>query len=180
PEIRAARDRARAEAVRADRARREWYPDVTVSTSYDTMWPMSQMRWMIGLAFNLPVQSARRTGARDEAEAARARFEDQATALGDKARTEVAVAASRLREANHVVRLYAERLIPIAREGIDAARSGFISSRNDFVAVIAAEKNLRDVELGYQVARAEVDRRGAELDRALGRIPGLDREEAGR
>ena len=36
-----------------------------------------------------------------------------------------------------------------------------------------AERNLRKVELDYQMARAECDRRRAELDRALGRIPGL-------
>jgi len=144
------------------------------------MWAMPEMRWMVGVAFNLPVQSGRRDGARDEADASRARFEQQATALGDKTRTEVAVAAARLREARHVVALYGERLIPIARDTIDAARAGFVASRNDFVAVIAAERNLRDVELGYLVARADVDRRSAELDRALGRIPGLHGTEAAR
>ena len=45
------------------------------------------------------------------------------------------------------------------------------------MAVVAAEKNLRSVELDYQMARAECDRRRAELDRALGRIPGLDAQE---
>jgi outer membrane protein, heavy metal efflux system len=180
PEVRAARDRAEAEIARAKRAQREWYPDLTLSTSYNSMWPMPEMRWMVGVAFNLPVQSGRREGARDEADASRVRFEQQATALSDKARTEVAVAAARMHEARHVVALYRERLIPIARDTIDAARAGFVASRNDFVAVIAAERNLRDVELGYLVARADVDRRSAELDRALGRIPGLDGTEAAR
>jgi cobalt-zinc-cadmium efflux system outer membrane protein len=179
PEIRAARDHARAESARAERAERDWYPDLTVSTSYSSMWPMTAMRWMVGLGFNLPIQGGRRAGAREAAEAARSRFEEQATALGDKARTEVAVATTRLHEAHHVARLYAERLIPIARDTVDAARAGFITSRNDFVAVIAAERNLRDVELGYQMARADIDRREALLDRAIGRIPGLDPANAG-
>ena len=180
PEVRAARDRAVAEAARSKRAQREWFPDLTLSTSYSSMWAMPEMRWMVGVAFNLPVQSGRRDGARDEADASRVRFEQQATALGDKARTEVAVAAARLHEARHVVALYGARLIPIARDTIDAARAGFVTSRNDFVAVIAAERNLRDVELGYLVARADVDRRSAELDRALGRIAGLHGTEAAR
>jgi hypothetical protein len=42
------------------------------------------------------------------------------------------------------------------------------------MAVVEAERNLRNVELDYQMARAECDRRHAELDRALGRISGLD------
>jgi hypothetical protein len=45
------------------------------------------------------------------------------------------------------------------------------------MAVMEAEKNLRSVELDYQMARAECDRRAAELERALGRIPGLDAQE---
>jgi outer membrane protein TolC len=72
------------------------------------------------------------------------------------------------------VKLFEERLVPVARDQVDAARAGFIASRNDFVAVISAEKNLRSVELDYQMARATFDRRRAELDRALGRMPGLD------
>ena len=90
------------------------------------------------------------------------------------------MALKRLEEAAHVLHLYEERLIPVARDQVDAARAGFITSRNDFVAVIGAEKNLRSVELEYQMMRATFDQRRAELDRALGRMPGLDHEEAAR
>jgi hypothetical protein len=48
------------------------------------------------------------------------------------------------------------------------------------MAVIEAEKNLRDVELEYQMARADYAGRRGELDRALGKIPGLDWQEADR
>jgi cobalt-zinc-cadmium efflux system outer membrane protein len=177
PEIEAARLRARAEEARAERASRDSYPDLSVSTSYNSMWDTPEHRWMVGLSFNLPIQLGRRAGAVEEANAARARFNSDAVALTDKARTEVAVALKRLEESAHVVHLYEQRLIPVARDQVDAARAGFISSRNDFVAVIGAEKNLRSVELDYQMMRADVDRRRAELDRALGRIPGLDGKE---
>jgi hypothetical protein len=46
--------------------------------------------------------------------------------------------------------------------------------------VVAAERNLRAVELDYQKARAECDQRRAELDRALGRIAGAGRKGAAR
>ncbi|HEY2511179.1 MAG TPA: TolC family protein [Polyangiaceae bacterium] len=174
PEVKAAQLHARAEEARAERAARESYPDVTVMTSYNSMWDAPEQRWMVGVGLNLPIQLGRRAGAVEEARSARARFESDAAAAKDKARTEVVVALKRLAEAQHVLRLYDERLIPIARMEIDAARAGFITSRNDFVAVVAAEKNLRSVELEYQVALAGLDQRRAELDRALGRIPGLD------
>ena len=178
PEIEAARHHAQAEQARAQRAERESYPDLTVSTSYNSMWDMPEHRWMVGLGFNLPVQLGRRRGAVEEANAARARFESEAAGVADKARTEVTVALQRLKEAGHVLHLFEERLTPIARDQVDAARAGFIASRNDFVAVVSAEKNLRSVELEYQMARANFDRRRAELDRAVGRIPGLAQEGA--
>jgi outer membrane protein TolC len=180
PEIEATRLRARAEQARAERAGRDSYPDLTVSTSYNSMWDMPQHRWMVGLGFALPLQFGRRAGAVDEANAAKARFESDVASLTDKARTEVAVAAKRLNEAHHVVEIFDTRLLPVARDQVDAARAGFIASRNDFVAVVAAERNLRAVELDYQKARAEFDQRRAELDRALGRIPGVDRKGAAR
>jgi outer membrane protein TolC len=174
PDIVALRERARAEQTRADRASREYYPDVTVSTSYNSMWDMPEHRWMVGLGFNLPIQTGARAGAADEATAMRAQFESDASRLEASARTQVFVSLKQLEESRHVLRLFEERLLPVARDQIDAARAGFTTSRNPFMAVIEAERNLRILELDYQMARADCDRRHAELECALGRIPGLD------
>ena len=177
-EITAARQRAQGARARADRAERESYPDMTLSTSYNSMWDMPEHRWMVGLGFNLPIQTGRRAGAADEALAMRAQFESEASRMTDAARTQVFVALKQLQESEHVIGLFEQRLLPIARDQIDAARAGFTASQNPFMAVVGAEKNLRSVELDYQVARADCDRHRAELDRALGRIPGLDEQEA--
>ncbi len=169
PEIVAARKHAEAERARVDKAARDYYPDVTVSTTYNSMWDMPEHRWMVGLGLNLPIQTAWRGGAEDEANAARARFESEAVRMSDKARTEVVVALKRLEEARHVLAVYEERVLPIAREQIDAARAAFTSSQTPFVSVIGAERNLRNVELEVQVTRAAYGDRYAELERALGR-----------
>ncbi|HEY4157711.1 MAG TPA: TolC family protein [Polyangiaceae bacterium] len=179
-EISAARERARAEGSRAERASRDGYPDFTLSTSYNSMWDMPEHRWMVGLGFNLPIQGGRRAGAEDEALAARAQFESEAARMTDAVRTQVFVANKQVEESEHVMSLMQERLLPIARQQVDAARAGFITSQNSFVAVIDAEKNLRGVELEYELAQAECDRHRAELERALGRIPGLDNQEQDR
>jgi outer membrane protein TolC len=173
-EIRAARQRAEAAQARADRADREQYPDFTVSTSYNSMWDMPQHRWMVGVGFNIPIQTGGRSGAADESLAMRAQFESDARRLTDAARTQVFVALKQLQESKHVLGLFETRLLPVARDRIDAARAAFTTSQTPFMAVVEAEKNLRSVELDYQMARAECDRRRAELERALGRIPGLD------
>jgi outer membrane protein TolC len=179
PDVVAAREHARAERARGDRAQREYLPDFVLTTSYNSMWDMPEHRWMVGLGFNLPVQTGRRGGAVEEANAERARFEADAERMSDMARTQVAVALKQLEESEHVVRIYEQRLLPIARDEVAAARSAFTASQAPFGAVIDAEKNLRRVELEEQIARADYDRRRSELDRSLGRIPGLDGKEDG-
>jgi len=173
-EIAAARHRAEAAQARADRADRDAYPDLTLSTSYDSMWDMPQHRWMVGVGFNVPIQSGRRSGSADESRAVRARFEADARRMTDAARTQVFVAFKKLEAATHSVTVFETRLLPAALNQIDAARAGFTTSQNPFMAVVEAEKNLRTVELDYETARAECDQQRAELDRALGRIPGLE------
>ncbi len=177
PDVASAAHHARAEQARADRANRESFPDLTVSTSYNSMWDMPEHRWMVGLSFNLPVQTGRRAGAVDEANAARARFEAEAARVSDMTRTQVVVAWKQLEESTHVVHIYEERLIPIAKDEVQAARAAFTASQSPFATFIEAERNLRRAELELQVARADCDRHRNELDRALGRVPGLDGKE---
>jgi outer membrane protein TolC len=173
PDIVAAHQHARAEQARADRGARESFPDFTVSTQYNSMWDAPQQRWMVGFGFNLPIWTGRRSGMVDEANAMRAQYEADAAQLSDAARTQVAVALKRVEESGHVLHLMDERLLPVARDEVDAARAAFIASQAPFVAVVDAEKNLRSVELDRQMALADYDRRRAELDRALGRVPGM-------
>jgi outer membrane protein, heavy metal efflux system len=176
-EITAARQRAEGARARAAGADREHYPDVTVSTSYSSMWDMPEHRWMVGLGLSLPIQTGRRSAAGDEAVAMQAQFESDASRLTDAARTQVFVALKKIEESERVIGIFEKRLVPLARAQLDASRVGFTSSQNPFMAVMEAENNLRTVELDYQMARAECDRRTAELERALGRIPGLDAQE---
>jgi outer membrane protein, heavy metal efflux system len=178
PDIAAARQRMRGEDARIQRAERDHYPDVVLSASYNSMWDMPEHRWMVGLELNLPVQLARRQGAADEARAMRAQYESDVARLTDTARTEVFVLVKRIEEATHILGLFESRLLPVARDQIDAARAAFATSRIPFAGVIEAERNLRQVELDYQMAQARHDQRRGELERALGRIPGLDENGA--
>jgi outer membrane protein, heavy metal efflux system len=173
PDIIAVRDRARAERSRADRAGREYYPDVTVSTSYNSMWDMPEHRWMIGVSVEIPLQRAPRNAAVAEAEADTLRATREHEKQEDEIRVEVQVAADRQAEAGAVLALYDSRLLPSARTRVDAALAGFVGDKNSFQVVLQAEHDLRDVELERVRAQADAHRRAAELDRAMGRVPGL-------
>jgi outer membrane protein TolC len=177
PDVAAARARVHVARAGIDVAERDYYPDLTLSTSYNSMWDMPQHRWMAGVALDVPLQLGRRRAAVDEREALHAASESDAQSATDAARSEIAVAHRRIAEARRAVGLFEQRLVPVARERIEAARAGFIASKNGFTVVIEAERALRTAELELQLARADLSKRRAELDRALGRIPGLEEVE---
>jgi outer membrane protein TolC len=119
------------------------------------------------------VQRARRQAAVEEAQARQAQADQEYARLVDTIRVEVEQAYYRLLEIHHAVRLYQDRLLPAARDRVEAARAGFEAGSTTFLALIDAEKNQRTVTLRYQELLADLDRRQAQLDRAMGRLPGL-------
>jgi outer membrane protein TolC len=177
PEVEAARAQVRVARAREAAAESEFYPDLNVATSYSSMWSMPEHRWMAGVAINVPLQQGRRRGAVEEASAMRAASESDVQSMIDAARGELAIALRQLQQARRAVQLYEQRLVPIARDRIEAARAGYVVSENTFMTVIEAERALRAAELELAMARAELGKRSAAVDRALGRIPGIASDE---
>lgn len=127
---------------------------------------------MVGLSVEVPLARGRRTAARDEADAETDEARFMRGRMTDEIRVEVRTAIERVAEARAALALYETRMLPAARSQVDAARAGFIADQNEFQSVIGAERSLRHVTLEIERARADVHRRLAELDRAIGRIPG--------
>ncbi|MDX2089699.1 MAG: TolC family protein [Kofleriaceae bacterium] len=154
-------------------ANRDFYPDFELMGSYNSMWDMTAHRWMVGVMIDVPIQRGKRRAAVEQAEAriARARFEDER--LVDEIRVAVDRAHRSVSEAEALVRVYTDKLLPASRAQVDAARAGFTSAQNSFLAVVDAQKNLREVELSLAMARAELSRRKAALARTVGVVPGL-------
>jgi outer membrane protein TolC len=103
-----------------------------------------------------------------EAEARVLEVESSRQAVVDEIRRDVRVAVARLREAHHVVEIYRSRLLPATRDQVRAARTGYESDRNDFVALIGAARGLRSLELRYHETLASYYRGRAALERAVG------------
>lgn len=165
--------RRRAARARVAVAERDFYPDFEVMGSYDSMWAMTQHQWMLGVMVELPLQRAPRAAAVEQAQAQVARTSLEDARLVDDIRVEVDRAHRRVAEAEAVVGVYADKLVPAARTQVDAARAGFISAQNSFPAVVEAQNDLRELELRLEIARADLSRRRAELAKAVGFIPGL-------
>ena len=177
-ELRAFAARVRALEARRRFAEREYYPDFTLMLSYSSMWESIEHQFMVGVAAPIPIQRGARGGAREEASAlgAEARQELKAQAL--EIQRDVDVARARVVEALQIVELYEGKLLPLARDRLRAALAGFEADANDFSAVITAENRLRQDQLGYHAAKADLSKRQAELARATGEAPALGGEGA--
>ncbi len=173
PELRASEARIRARGADVALARREFLPDFTVSGGYNEVMQERDLHPMVGLSLNIPLRLDRRRAALEEARAGLERARSERAAAEDDVRLGVQSGLDRLREARQVLALFEDRILPAARDQVDAARAGFETGRNSFLALIDAERSLRDVELGLEEARTDVTRRRAELDRAIGRVPGV-------
>ncbi|MEE2777672.1 MAG: TolC family protein [Acidobacteriota bacterium] len=170
PELRAAGAALEARRLEIELARFESKPDFELMGSYNTMWQRSQHRFMVGAGVSLPLYRPRLRAAQAEAEAAARSLESDIAGLADRVRTEVTTAGLRLGEAQRVVSLYRSRLLPASSDQVSAALAGFRTGEVSFLALIEAERNQRSVKLEYEQALANVHRRRAELDHAVGRM----------
>ncbi len=172
PELRAANHRIDGAGASIELARRDYYPDLTVMGSYSRMWPMLAHQVMIGIAIPLPLQRRSRGAAVDAARAHVAQRRADRDEMADQVLLDVELAFRRVGEADQAITLYREQVLPAARDRVAAIRIGLDAGRASFLEVIRAERALRAARLRYQIALADAHRRRAELDWAIGRLPG--------
>jgi len=173
PELRALRARITAREQAVALARREYFPDFTLSGTYDRFWQEKPLQPMLGLAVNVPLALGRRNGALEQAEAELSRARAEAQRAEDQVRLAVASGVDRLREAHHLIELSRDRMLPVARDRIAASRAAFESGRGSFLELIDAERRLRSAELQYEEAVVTLWRRHTELDRASADLDAL-------
>jgi len=174
PELRAARARVAAREQAVALARREYFPDFTLSGTYDRFWQEKPLQPMLGLAVNVPLQLGRRRGALDQAHAELARARSESQRDEDGVRLAVARGVDRLREAHHLVELVRDRMLPVSRDRLAASRAAFESGQGSFLELIDAERGLRRAEFDYEEAVVTLWRRHIELDRATADIAALE------
>ena len=145
---------------------------------YDAFWQERDLQKSIGFSINVPLHLDRRRAALEQASAELARARSEQQRAEDQVRLSVVTAVERVREAHHLLSLSRERLLPAARDRVAAARAAYDTGQTSFLAVIDAERAVRDAELRTEEAIAQLSRRRAELDRAVGRLPVLSQEES--
>ena len=176
PELKAKQARVSARESATELTQRAFFPDLGIMGEYNSMWDDPEHRWMVGVSLNLPIQLKARRGAVDQAEAELGMARADLEGMSDEVRTQVDQSRERVLEAQHVVALYQERLLPAARAQIEAARAGYETGRNSFQALIDSERSVRNLEIEYEAAIASFSQREAAFTRALGQTPGIPEE----
>ena len=177
PELAARRAELEARRTGVELERLELKPDFEAMTSFSSMWAMSDHRWMVGVGIRIPFWKERIRAGIAEAQARVDESESSLASLEDELEADVEMALVRLREAIHVAHLYEARVFPATRDQISAARSGFETGQVSMLDLIEAERSLRTAKLEYEQAVTGAWLALARLERALGRLPALDRPD---
>lgn len=151
-------------------ARLEYFPDFQIASSYNSMWPLPQMRTMVGVGFNIPVRLAKRKSAVAEAESILKSLRDKHLSLKDQIYSEISITLSKIYRTKKYIQILEESILPDAVTAFQAAQDNFETGQISLITVIETEKNLRSLELQQHGAIAELYRQLANLDQSVGYI----------
>lgn len=168
PQLGELRARMASSEMDLELARLEAYPNLTLTTAYNSLWRKPDLRWTVGIRLNIPLDQSKRRAAVDAAEASRIRdqwrLEDERAQL----QAELVSAHAAAEESLHLVGLYRDRLLPLARETLNASLADYRSGTGAFLNVIEAEQSRLQAELELIRARADYLRHLAELNHRAG------------
>ena len=174
PEIKAKERMVAASRVKVLLAKKEYYPDFTVSAEYDRKGGPFMDMWALRTSVNIPLyyKTKQRQGV-FEAEAL------QVGAKNDLEATKLLIASgirdnySMVRTAEKLMDLYKDGLIPKTYQDFDSALSGYVTGRVDALTVISRLKALLEYETLYWGQFSEREKAIARIEAvAGGAVPG--------
>ncbi len=174
PELSSARARVAAAASEQRVTERDDFPDVTVMGAYSSMWPMVEHQFMLGFSTELPLARASRAGAKRGAAARSVEASAEQARLAVAIQREVEEARIAVVEAAEQLDLVERRLLPAERDRLAVAKSALVTDATDLTTLLTLERAVLAAELARDAALAEIYRRRAHLDRAVGRVTALE------
>lgn len=184
PEIRAKERMAAGSEAKVSMARREYFPDVTVTAGVETRRGDYTDMYKLLAGINLPVFfRSKQEPAVQEALAAQQEFRQ------DLEGTRLMVASGirenyvMIQSARRIMDLYRSALIPRSRQDFEAALSAYSTGRGDALTVATRLKGLLDYELQYWGQFAEREKAIARIEVLTGEgrfVPTEAKQEGGR
>ncbi|MBI3882304.1 MAG: TolC family protein [Verrucomicrobia bacterium] len=174
PELDAANRRVEAAQSRVGVARRAWIPEPELRIAarqfdgsgkafneYDT-----------GIFFNIPwINRGKYRAATAEAAKSLEAAEHERDALAAGTLGHVRDQLKKIETFHHHYTLFRDRLVPLARQGIEAARSAYAGGKGGVLEVLTALRTAREVEAAHAQHLADYSIAVAELDGVIGMNP---------
>ncbi|HEX4143340.1 MAG TPA: TolC family protein [Pirellulales bacterium] len=172
PDLAALRARVRSEEVAVNLARKQYFPDTEVYGRYDSFWQpaatQGDLRGQVGVNMNMPIYRRKLQAAVTEAQfrvnQRRAEYQQKVADV----RYEVQAAYEQVLEARLAVDIYVDKLLPVAAQNLDVARSNYDVGKSTFLNLLVAQQQLLSQREQYQQALASYHSRLAELQRVVG------------
>lgn len=164
-----AADRARVDSAERSRelAYRNRYPDFALAVS-----PIQRDNrladWDLMFEVTIPLQQGTRRAQEREAEAMVAAASARREATMQRALGELGTALAQLAGAREMARLAEASLLPQMRVNLQAALSAYEAGKVDFLALLDAERQVRQARLSLLSAEVEAQMRLAEVERLIG------------
>lgn len=158
--------------ARAQLARKEIWPDLTVGLQYGQRNRAGTVERMGGIVVgaSLPVWAGRRQlRSRDEAEADALGARADLDGVRAEVRAEVAVELAELRRARRLIDLHRQEILPQARANVESALSSYRVGTVDFGTLVDAELLVNRHEAELHRLTAEYGQAVAGLEGAIGR-----------
>lgn len=172
PDLQALVARIKADSAALALAHKDYYPDVEAMAAYDSFWQAAddqqRLRPQVGLRLNLPIRLDRRQGAVSEAEAQLIQRRASLAREQNQIAFDIQQAYAQVRESEQAVKLYAETILPAARENVKSAQTAYVTGKVPFLTLVEAQRNLVELRDRAFQAGADYERRLATLERVIG------------
>lgn len=150
-------------------AKRDLYPDVMAEVAY---WDVHDgpNRWMASIKISIPWINKKKYDARiRENEAERSRAEAAHQVAINETALRIKEVLVQFQSSRRLARLYEGGILPLAEQSLEAATIGYQAKKNDFLTLIDAQKNLKELELTYFRTLTELGKSLAELEEMTGK-----------
>lgn len=175
PEVRAAEHRIAAADARVTLAKREWIPDPEIRTEIRHFIggeASGMVEYDAGIVIKVPwlnrkKYEAKIKEARHEADAMRHEWESLQTETLRLVRDQL----QKIETFHHHTILFRDKIVPLARQNVSAARLAYETDKGGFLALIDAQRTLQEVEGVFWHHLTEYVTALAELEAILGTDP---------
>lgn len=165
PEIKSRGKMVASAETKVQMAKREYYPDFTLSANYFVRSRFFPDMWSLTTAVNIPIfYKTKQNQAVNEAEAALSEARHELEAIKLMLSSAVRDNYSMLKTAENLMGLYRDGLIPKTYQDFESALAGYVTGKIEAITVISRLKSLIEFETLYWIQFIEREKAIARLE----------------